>query len=305
MSRKKKKSTRREPEKVSIPWWKRAWAKLALIPLSTLLALWGAGSAYKFSGAEELRARIYEPLYADVRSLEESVQALSVEKLPTTQKLAELRQRGAFERIPSRIQSRILKVSDQAQTIHTAVMAVNEITVREMSSRIIQIRTEESDRIWLEKASQKIREMSSSGKGISDSVLFTFNHAGRSRSIDVRDPARPVIAGPGGPSFTIGDWVTYPQSIGTIDKLWTDLDYLYFNEVRDAWYYRLTREDVQRANTDLAAFLKPTYDILKENSDFQLLQKTRLPVLSDISDLKATLADRIRDPKRLRDLVSR
>lgn len=73
----------------------------------------------------------------------------------------------------------------------------------------------------------------------------------------------------------------------------------------DVWYYRLTREDLQRGNSNLAAFLKPTYDTLKENSDFQLLQKTQPAVLTEISDLKAALADRIRDPKRLGDLLFR
>lgn len=207
MGKKKKKTTRPDLQKVPTPWWKRAWARLALIPVSTLLALWGAGAAYKYAGADELRAQVYQPLYADVHSLEESVQALSVEKLPTTQKLAELRQTGAFERIPSGIQARILKALDEATKVHTAVMAVNELIVREMSSRIIHIRTEESDRIWLEKASQKLRKTFGSGKGISDSVLFTLSHTGRSRSIDVRNPARPVIAGPGGPTFVINDWL--------------------------------------------------------------------------------------------------
>lgn len=304
---KSKKRNRRELNKALVPWWKKAWAKFTLIPAGTILAVWGSISTYKSSGADELRTQIYQPLYADVLSLEESTKAVSREKLPVIKALPALRRTGVTERIPGRIQSRLVKISEEAQRIHTAVTAVNELVIREMSSRIMQVRSDSIDRTWDQKVSETIRQISTSGKGISDSVtLFSaYSHSGRSRSIDVRDPAKPVISGPGGPTFVIGDWLTYPASISTIEQLWTDIDYLYFNETTDFWYYRLTREDLKRANTTLTVFLRPVYEILGQNADFQLLLSARPALLSEIADIKATLAERIRDPKHLGDLVSR
>jgi len=302
---KKKNRNRPEASRHVMPWWKRAWAKVTLIPLGTTLAILTAGAAYKSSGAEELRAQVYQPLYGDVRSAEEAVEAVSIEKPPVMQKLPELRQTGAFERIPRAVQIRVLKVSEDAQKVHTAVLAVNEMILREMSARITQIRSEEVDRVWRQSASQRLRDMSTSKKGISDSVIFSLSHSGRSRSVDIRDPARPVVTGPGGPSFVIGDWLTYPESIITIERLWTDVDYLYFNEARDAWYYQLTREDIRRANTTLTELLKPVYKALEQSQDFRFLLKDRPALLSEITDTKAMLVDRIREPKHLRDLIRR
>jgi hypothetical protein len=304
---KSKKRNRRELNKALVPWWKKTWAKFALIPVGTILAVWGSISTYKSSGAEELRTQIYQPLYADILSLEESTKAVSREKLPVMKALPALRRTGAIEQIPGRIQSRLVKISEEAQRIHTAVTAVNEFIIREMSSRITQVRSDSIDRTWNQKASEIIRQLSASGKGISDSVtLFSaYSHSGRSRSIDVRDPAKPVIGGPGGPTFVLGDWLTYPASISTIEQLWTDIDYLYFNETTDFWYYRLKREDLKRTNTTLTIFLKPVYEILGQNADFQLLLSARPALLSEITDIKATLVERIRDPKHLGDIVSR
>ena len=258
---KAKKRNRREFNKALVPWWKKAWAKFTLIPVTTILGVWGSLSLYKSSGADELRTQIYQPLYADVLAVEESIQAVSPEKLPIMKALPALRRTGATERIPSQIQSRLVKISEEAQRIHTAVTAVNEIIIREMSSRIMQVRSDNTDRTWVQKASEILRQISSAGKGISDSVIVfhAYSHSARSRSVDLRNPAKPVISGPGGPTFVIGDWLTYPASISTIEQLWTDIDYLYFNEITDFWYYRLTREDLKRANTTLTVFLKPAY----------------------------------------------
>ena len=123
--------------------------------------------------------------------------------------------------------------------------------------------------------------------------------------MDLRDKSGPVISDPGGPTFAIPDWLSYPASISTIQQLWTDFDYLYFNETTDSWYYQLTREDLKRTNTTLAEFLNPVYETLRQNADFQLLLSARPALLSEISDIKVVLAERIRDPKHLTDILSR
>src|ERR1041385_4689800 len=108
--------------------------------------------------------------------------------------------------------------------------------------------------------------MSKAKKGISDSVtlLEGVTHDSISQSIDTRDPNNPVINGPGGPIFVIRDWLGYPESIKTIENLWKQNDYLYFNPRKDSWYYRLTREDLHVIDATLGQFLKPVHDVLKE-----------------------------------------
>jgi hypothetical protein len=132
-----------------------------------------------------------------------------------------------------------------------------------------------------------------------------MRHEGRSRGVDLRNPRTPEVIAPGGPAFVVRDWVSYPESIKLIEELWTDLDYLYFNDRQDAWYYQITREDLARQKTTLIDFLAPIHKTLKENPDFKLLRAARAPLRLDIATAKVEVADRIRDPKQLRDLLRR
>jgi hypothetical protein len=289
------------------PRWKRVVALVTLIPIGTLLTIWGTVFSYKTIGADELRTLVYQPLYADLVQVENSLKAVDIEGLPSDKALKELRRTGAIKRIPSTLQKRLDKVFTEATGTHMAALPIHDIVIREMSSRIMEIRTEEADRAWHQKTSAVLREMSmaKSKKGISD--LFTLaegvTHESVGQVMDVRDPTKPVIAGPGGPIFVIRDWLGYPESIKIIEDLWKKNDYLYFN-VRhtESWYYRLTREDLNRIDTTLEQFVKPVYDVLKENSNFKILLTDRLSLLSEISDMKFALTDRIRDPKHLSDL---
>lgn len=175
--------------------------------------------------------------------------------------------------------------------------------LREMSSRIVRLRTEKVDRAWQQKTVQTLQELSRSQRGIADSFSFTMRHEGRSRAVDLRNPRQPEVSAPGGPAFVVRDWVSYPQSIKLIEELWTDLDYLYFNDRQDAWYYQITREDLARQKTTLVDFLAPIHKFLKESPDFRLLLDLRPSLRLDIVSAKEEVADRIRDPKQLRDLM--
>lgn len=303
----KKKRQDRQFERSSEQPHQPLWRRVLTWVSASAIGIFGLVYTYQSTGADELRAKVYQPLYAELVRVEELLQSASAERVPNLKDFSEIRQTGAFERIPSPLRRRLQNVFEEEPKIHVAVLAVNELIVREMSSRIIQIRTEEQDRAWLEKTSRTLREMSTSEKGISDSVMLFRNakHAARSPSIDMRDPNKPVISGPGGPTFVINDWLGYPESIKAIEDLWKDIDYLYFHETKDMWYYRLTREDLNRANMPLSEFLKPVHEILRRNTDFQLLLNQRSVLLSEISDLKVALVDRIRDPKQLYDLIPR
>lgn len=290
---------------VTLPWWRRA---LTLIPLSAIVGVAALAYNYKTSDADELRTLVYQPLYADLVKVENALKAVSIDELPPDKALKELRQTGAIERIPRALKGRLVKVFEKATETHMAALAVHEIVIREMSSRIMVIRTEKADQAWHQKTSGALREMSKSmsKKGISDIVTLAegVTHESVSPTIDVRDRNNPVISGPGGPIFVIRDWLVYPESIKTIEDLWKKNDYLYFNVRRvDSWYYQLTREDLNRIDTTLEQFLKPVYDVLKENPNFKMLRTDRQSHSSEISDIKDTLTDRVRDPKQIRDLL--
>lgn len=308
MSKKNKK-----PQSISavpLPWWRKAWAILTLIPLGAIVGIATLAYNFKTSDADELRSLVYQPLYADLVKVENSITAIDIQQLPPDKALKELLKTGAIERIPGTLKGRLVKVFQESTATHMAALAVHEIVVRETSSRIMEIRTEEADRAWLQKTSDALREMSKSmsKKGISDIVTLAkgVTHDSISQTIDMRDPNNPVISGPGGPFFVIRDWLGYPESIKTIENLWQKNDYLYFNARHDeSWYYRLTREDLNRIDSTLELFLKPVYEILKQNSDFKILLTDRLSLLSEISAIKDALTDRVRDPKQMRDLLSR
>lgn len=304
MSKKDKRKYRQEMV-VALSWWKRAGARLTLIPVATIVSILTLAYTYKTTGANELRSEVYQPLYADVLSAEQSIQAVSTENAAFMTAFQKLRRSGAFERVPASVQKRLVKISEDASTIYSAINSVREIAIREMSAQIIKIRTEQGDRIWQMKAESALREMSKSKKGFADTVnlLSRMNHEARSRSIDVSRPNQPQIAGPGGPTFVVRDWLTYPESIRTIEELWTEVDYLYFNDRIDSWYYQITRDDLKQQNTTLDDFLRPVFSILSENSDFQLLLKQRPVILTQLKEIKADLEDRIQDPKQLGDLV--
>jgi hypothetical protein len=306
------KKNKKKPQTISAvtppPWWRRAWAKITLIPLlSSIVGIVALGYNYKTSDADELRTLIYQPLYADLVKVENSLRAVSIDGLPPDKVLRELRQTGAIERVPGTLKNRLVKVFEESTEAHMAALAVKEIVIREMSARIMEIRTEESDRAWHQKTGVLLREMSMAKpkKGISD--LFTLaegvTHESVGQSMDVRDPSNPVIGGPGGPIFVVRDWLGYPEIITTIDALWKETDFLYFNQTRYDWYYRLTREDLKRIDTSLEQYLKPVFNVLKENADFKRLRTERPILLSEIAAIKDALTDRIQDPKQIRDLI--
>ncbi len=267
--------------------------------------MWGAVYTYKTTGATELRTQVYQPLFSDLVVIEESIEALSAERPSLMKAFPELKRTGGVELVPRGLRERILRIAEQSSKIDAAVQTVRELALREMSSRIVHLRTQESDRAWHEKTVRTLREMAKSQKGIADSFSFTMRHEGRSRGVDLRNPGTPEVSAPGGPAFVVRDWVSYPESVKIVEELWTDVDYLYFNDRQDAWYYQITREDLERQTTALLDFLAPVHKVLTESPDFKLLLQARPALRLDIATAKAEVADRIRDPKQLADLLRR
>ena len=284
---------------------RRITALLAAIPLGTVIAVLALAYTYKSTGSDDLRSRVYQPLFADLMSIKESVQSLAVEKPPSLKALPELKQSGAFLRVPVKIRSDFDRIADEASKVHSAALTLNELVLREISSRIMQIRAESDDREWHARTSRTLINLSLSQKGVGESVTQTFTHEARSRAMDVRNPKQPIVSAPGGPTFVVRDWLTYPGSLKVIDGLWSDLDYLYFNPRIDGWYWQLTREDLKRTGANLEAILTPVHQVLGATPKFTYLRSAREPLLVGIQSLEATLTDRILDPKQIEDLFSR
>lgn len=119
--------------------------------------------------------------------------------------------------------------------------------------------------------------------------------------MDVRNPNNPIVVSPGGPIWEINDWLSYQQSLESVGAIWTDNDFLYFDETRDLWYYRITKSDLQGHGT-LKDFLTPTRDLLLKNEEFKGIQIRQPDLLRRFGRLKAEIADRMNEPKRLKDL---
>ena len=280
------------------------WAGASLIGIIGTCV--GLAYTYKTTGESELRSQIYQPLYNDVLTAEQSVQAVSNQNFASLKALNELKKSGSFRQVPSDIQKDLTEVFQDVSALQLAISNVRDLALREMSARIMQFRTDGKDRDWRLKIEELLRERSKSEKGFSDTVMILSNadHEMISPSIDLRNPNKLAIASPGGPILVLRDWITYPDSVKTIDRLWTDENYLYFSDGQDHWYYRMTKEDLNKLGTNLTDFLRQTFQVLKENKDFQLLVNTRPKALAQLGSIKARLEDRIRDPKQLRDLLS-
>lgn len=129
-----------------------------------------------------------------------------------------------------------------------------------------------------------------------------MSHTGRSRAIDTRNSDHPVIAGPGGPTWTFNDWATYPASLTDIERLWTDEDFLYFDSVKDTWYYRITRLDLDKQGTTLKDLVLPVHKALTMSPEFERAISAQPKVVSSVQALSSEIALRIQQPKRLADL---
>ena len=282
--------------------WFRSLPRLvkAVIAASPLVALY---LTYVYTGADDLRLKVYQPLYAEVAGMEESLEANSIEKAVSTSSLQSLKRSGDFGRIPRGLQTRVEEAYGQASDIGSDIPAITERVQRLVSSSLSHLRTKEEDLVWQRLATKRLEQEQAAAPGMSALAIFTFRHAGRGPGLDVRDPRNPKISSPGGPTWVINDWIGYPASVATVESLWKDNDYLYFDEVGDEWYYRLTREDLHRQGIDLRTFLDPLHRELLAEDHFRHLMKNEPHTLALLGSVKKELADRVRVPKRVADLI--
>lgn len=296
---------RTDREREAAPTEARKWSwKVPTVPVATLLTLWGAVQAYQYTGADELRKQLYQPVYADVLTMERAVKGPGVESRPFPKSLPALVNDGTVERIPMPLRGQLLRVRDDTSKMHTNVMAIAEEVVRGMSAKIMTIRSEAQDKDWIERTRERLRQIDVSRAGKFDMATLTLSHLGRSRGIDVRDPKHYFISDPGGPTMSITEWLTFPN-LSELERHWTELDFLYFHETNDTWYYRITREDLSRLNLTLEQFIRPVHEKVKQTPQYLDLSSALPRLVVDCEAVKQEIAERIRQPKMISDLVAR
>lgn len=271
------------------------------VPAGVIVAAVGLVLTYKYTGAEELRTKVYSPLNAELQTIDDYLQVTSPIKPFTSTAFTSLKQNGYFYRIPAPLQREITDFYTDAGQLQMYVSNVTDLLERRLSVEIEAMRSEQEDRVWRQQASARLSAEDAKQPGISASRSFAFNHAGRGRVMDVRDPNNPKIAGPGGPTWQIYDWLQYPESLEKVDPIFGDDDYLYFDDTRDLWYYRITRQDLEQRKITLKEFLQPIYDDLKVNKDFNSIAEQQPKLLKRLAHLKAQIVARMDDPKRVID----
>jgi hypothetical protein len=296
MGSKRQRNRRDEQVHRTAELWPKIWKSIGALAAAAL-TLWGAVFTYKTTGAQELRTQLYQPLFTDLAITKNATESLSSEA-PSPKTLPELQRTGVFERAPQHLREEFVRIADSAASLRAAVLAVRDIVIREASAQLMAIRSQELDREWHARA---VARLQIPGKGISDSSTQTFRHEARGRAVDPQNPS--TIVAVGGPAFVVRDWVTYPESLSLIEELWTDDDYLYFNDRLDGWYWQLTREDLRRVRRSLRDELDPIHQRLQTDANFMRLVNERPQLLKDITAMEDVLRERIRDPTLMRDLL--
>jgi hypothetical protein len=275
--------------------------KILAIPLAIVpaLALWWQ---YKSAEVDTLRNKIYQPLFSEISEGGPSLLGGGIETFSMAT-FNDLSEKGELNRIPSTLRRRIVASYQQLGQLQSDMSVITDVWERSISQSVMAVRTDMDDHKWLQLTSKKLRAESQAEPGISTLVRGEFNHTARGKAIDVRNPNHPVVAGPGGPTWNINDWITYPESVKEIEKIWTRDDFLYFDPVHDSWYYRITRADLDTHRIGLRAFLKPTYDRLALTTEFKHFVQVRIRAAEAAQSLSTELADRIRSPRQLSDLM--
>jgi len=266
-----------------------------------LIAVIGLALTYKYHESEDLRNNLYRPLYAELSQIETAIQQNHmVVGFPTNTK-AVLDEKGEINRLPRELRNQVQRVYSDAASLIGTMSAVEEIE-RTTSVYIQRIRTKQQDEEWSQTTVAKMNSELMSKPGQSAIRSFEFKHPGVSPGIEAHGES-PKYVTPGALVWGFQDWVDYPESVQTVEQLWSDQQFLIFDETRENWYFRITRDDLTRNHLTLSEFLRPIHDAISSNTDFKKIQARRMEVKAEIDGLRNIIADRIDAPKRLSDLL--
>jgi len=267
------------------------------IPVVAIIAL---VLTYKYQGSEDLRNNLYRPLYSEISQIRNAIQQNHIYVSFQTSVKSDLEDKGEINRLPMRLRNQVRQAyADAASLIGN--MPVEEVE-RVTSIQVERIRTKEQDDQWLKKTVNEMNAELMSKPGESAIRSFEFKHAGTSPGIEAHSD-NPKYITPAALIWGFQDWVDYPASVKNIEQLWGDQQFLIFDETRENWYFRITREDLRRNHLSLLEFITPIHDALSKVSDVRSVKARRDSVASEFDNLRNEIAERVDDPKRLSDFL--
>ena len=284
------------------------WVKSHKLPTTGIVSVLGlvlAYAGYINNGADSLRNDIYQPLYREIGGMDVAIHSNTMETIYLSDVYQSLTRNGSLGRIPKLLRTEIIRLYEVEGNARGQIIPVaHKISVL-MPQQIAKIRTESDDKIWQEKTVAQLNAEAASGlsQGSFPMTSFTFDHSGTSPSLDVRDIAHIKIASPGTVTWLVGDWMEFPKSASQIGGVWRPTYYLGFGERTESWNYRITHEDLIKSRMTLEEFLKPTYQVLAGDPEFQQLLSGDKIARGLIEVVKSSLANRIQQPKHLMDLI--
>jgi hypothetical protein len=302
--------TRKKPKKPEKPPKKEFWQwvrshKFSAVSFTTVLATIGLCFTYVNTGSDSLRTDIYEPLYREIGEMDGAIHSNNIETNYSSEVFERLTRNGSLGRIPKSIRAaitRLYSIEGEAR-VHVIPIA-HKISVL-IPQEIAKVRTESDDKIWNEKTVAQLNAEAASdlNQGSFPMASFTFNHTGIGPSLDIRDKAHIKIASPGTVTWLVSDWIDFPESASQVSGIWRNTYYLGFDEKNETWKYRITHEDLSRTHLTLEEFLKPTYQMLASDPEFQELLRSNQIARDLVEQVKSSLAERVQQPKHLRDLI--
>lgn len=283
-------------------WQSPLIGRISTISLGTLIALFVAYQGYINAGADSLRNDIYQPLYREVDSMRQSLNAANVAPYFSSQAFDSLKQSGNLGRIPQPLQEKIVDLYLAAGKVRGHILPVaHEISVL-MPPAIEKIRTEADHKTWIDKTLIHLNANSDSNSGSFPLTSFTFQHAGVSPMVDVRDLSHLKIAAPGIITWQVNDWIKFPLSATDVAALWPDTCSLDFDQNDEQWYYIITKDDLTRNKLNLQGFLKPIFDQLVADPEFKRLVEDDKFAFDQLDQVEPLIARRVAQPKQLTDL---
>lgn len=275
--------------------------RLRLLGGIPVLALLGLALTYKYQGSDDLRDHLYRPLYSEFSQIENAVQQNQMLVSFQTPTKESLESKGEMSRLPKALREKVQRAyADAASLIGN--METVEAVQRVTSANIERIRSKEEDEKWAETTVAKMNAELMAKPGESPIRGFTFTHPGTSPGIDVRGE-NPRYSTPGSITWGFEDWTKYPESINTVEEIWTDSQFLSFVDSREQWYFRITRDDLRRNHLTLKQFLAPIGEAISKSADFREIQRHRKEVASELEAVRRLIGERVDEPKRLSDLL--
>jgi hypothetical protein len=279
-------------------WGKKALERLFGLSLLGIVALY---YTYKTTGAENLRAEIYEPLYAEIVKIEVAFGDDMVQAVPSTT-YTSLKQSGKIERLPLSLKTQLNKFYAESGEVKSLGFPVLIKIERTVTAYIEKIRSEADDRNWRDRVVAQLNHDTNLQALGSTYARFAMHHSGHSLELDIRDPKAWRISGPAAVTWQIHDWLDFPKSATDIRTAWTDQMFLEFDPKVETWQYRVTQEDLTRNHITLQEFLQPIYLELQNDPDFEQIAAKDSNVMRFLQEIKGKLAERIGDPKRISDI---